>query len=89
MGEKKRVKMTCWNPDCGREYSLLREFKGQPLLFVKCPFCMKEGVVDLAPWRSKLWEITQGEGGYMLETLDLPDVLPTRKPKEEDEQEQE
>lgn len=87
MGEKKRVKLKCWNSECGRTYTLLREFKGQPILFVRCPFCLEEGEVDLAPWRSETWEIYQGEGeaGFALETLDLPDVLPTRARREEGE----
>jgi hypothetical protein len=85
MDNKKRVKLKCWNVGCGREYSLLREFKGQPKLFVACPFCNQEGVVDLAPWRSPLMEIYGGDqpNVYTLETLNLPEVLPTAPPAED------
>jgi hypothetical protein len=84
MATEKRVKLKCWN--CEREYRLLREFKGQPKLFVACPFCGSEGVVDLAPWRSPTVEIYGGDQShvYTLETLDLPAVLPTA-PRADDE----
>lgn len=86
MSNSKRIRLKCWNAACGREYTLLREFEGQPQLFVACPYCLSEGVVDLAPWRSKTVEIYQGESGqgFTLETLDLPAVLPTRGPAEEE-----
>ena len=82
---KKRLKFKCWNHECEKTYSLLREIgEGNPTLWVACPFCGEEGVVDLAPHRKKLDKIyrkdlpqntTVGETVY-----DLPDILPT-KPK--------
>lgn len=76
---EKRIKFRCWN--CQREYSLLKQIQGEPKLFVECPFCGAEGVVDLAKWRTDTITLVRGkeEGipGYS-----LPDVLPTR-PREE------
>ena len=80
--DKKRVAIHCWNrPECGREYSLLATFAAdQPLLLVACPFCGQEAEVDLAPYRSPVWNRYAGEGGeaYTLAALTQPDVLPSR-----------
>jgi hypothetical protein len=73
---KKRLKFKCWN--CEREYSLTRDLQGQPRLIVECPFCEREAVVDLAPYRSEAVGVYKGEaesGGA--ETITLPDVIPT------------
>ncbi len=75
---QKRIKFKCWN--CEREYSLLRELEGQPKLFVACPFCEAEGVVDLAPYRSEVVEIYKSaanDAQFVGAGLILPAVLPT------------
>ena len=80
-----RLKFKCWNQDCGREYSLLREVQGQPKLLVQCPFCDAEAEVDLAPCRSPVTPVYKGidpPAEPLAETLLLPDVLPTT-PREE------
>lgn len=80
MSDIKRVDITCWN--CKREYSLLREFKGQPTLNVHCPFCDKAGVVQLAPYESPVKDIYASEDAepFTLRALALPDVLPSEAP---------
>lgn len=77
MSTQKRLKFECWN--CKRTYSLLREVQGQPKLVVACPFCEEEAVVDLAPYRSQVVQIQQGDEGITAELLQLPDVLPTAR----------
>ena len=75
---EKRVKLLCWN--CKQEYSLLKELQGSPRLFVECPFCEREGVVDLAPYRSEVIDVmaaAESPGKIVGQTLDLPPVLPT------------
>ena len=80
--DKKRIAIHCWNrPACGREYSLLATFAAdQPLLLVAGPFCGQEAEIDLAPYRSPVWNRHAGEGqpGYTLAVLALPDVLTSR-----------
>jgi len=76
---KKRQKFECWN--CGKKYSLLREVHRAQKLYVACPFCHEEGVVDLLPHRKpKPVEVFRGAGeDPELFNLDLPEVLPTEK----------
>lgn len=85
MTVEKRIKLKCWH--CGREYTLYKELdvEEKPKLVVQCPFCEREGVVDLAPWRSELMDVYKGfepDAPSVGETLDLPDVLPTREREE-------
>ena len=78
---EKRLEFKCWN--CQKTYSLLRKIEaGKPQLWVACPFCGKEAVVDLDPYRKPVdtiyrqdspQNITVGETVY-----DLPDILPTQ-----------
>jgi len=78
---KKRLEFECWN--CHKTYTLQREIgEGNPILSVACPYCHKEAIVDLDPYRKKVEPIfkdaspqtnTGGETAY-----DLPDVLPTQ-----------
>ncbi len=79
---EKRLEFKCWN--CEKSYSLLREIEeGNPELWVACPFCHKEGIVDLAPYPRKNVDtiyrsdspqnITVGQTVY-----ELPDILPTQ-----------
>lgn len=82
---EKRVKLLCWH--CGRDYTLLRELHGQPRLLVECPYCEREAVADLAPYRTEVVEVQAGEepaGEVGVGTLYLPSVLPTRAMDEEE-----
>jgi len=78
---KKRLEFTCWN--CKKTYSLLREIgEGNPILWVACPFCGEEGMVDLDPFRKKIDKIyrtNSPQNAAAGETVyDLPDILPTQ-----------
>lgn len=74
---EKRIKFRCWNKECRREYSLLKQIQGEPKLLVECPFCGAEGVVDLARWRTDTTAVMRGGEGD-IPGFRLPDVLPTR-----------
>jgi DNA-directed RNA polymerase subunit RPC12/RpoP len=78
---KKRLTFQCWN--CSKTYTLLREITSEQKLFVACPYCNAEAVVDLLPFRkiSVFKDLGSGEQEIGPE-LQLPDVLPT-KPREE------
>jgi len=81
MGE--RFTFECWN--CNRNYTLFREITEEQTLIVACPFCGKEGVVALDPYRRpKPIDVHKGVGGESsleIDELDLPDILPTQKPE--------
>ncbi len=81
---KTRLSFKCWNAECRREYSLLRDLQGLPKLFVTCPFCEKEGVVDLDPFRENRVEVFKGDKSdksHIGEALNLPDTIPTMPPE--------
>ena len=75
---KKRFKFQCWN--CDKTYTLHRRITKDMTLFVACPYCEKEAVVDLKPYHKKKKEVLRsGDGGEQdlgLE-LQLPETLPT------------
>jgi DNA-directed RNA polymerase subunit RPC12/RpoP len=80
----KRLKFKCWN--CPKTYTLLRETKDQQKLFVACPYCNAEAVVDLTPYPKKpisiLKNLSSGlEQSLLGSELDLPETLPTQKPE--------
>ena len=79
MENKKRITVHCWNPDCPHpEYSWLATFDGQPVLYISCPFCRAEAVIDLAPFTTTVRQTMAGEGdAFALQTLNLPDVVPS------------
>ena len=81
----KRLKLQCWN--CPKTYFEILEITDQQEVIVKCPYCRAEAVVDLRPYyRKKIVTVMRhidlrtpsSEGN---EELNLPDVLPTRKPE--------
>ena len=79
---KERLKFLCWN--CDREYSMTREIAGKPELIVACPFCEKEAVVDLAPYRTKVTPVYRGAEQTISaagEAYNLPPVIPSTQPK--------
>ena len=78
---EKRLEFECWH--CQKTYSLLRKIEeGQPILWVACPFCHKEAVVDLDPHRKKVDKIHRDDGSPQVSgdemVYDLPKVLPTQ-----------
>lgn len=69
--------------ECNRTYTLLREIiSDMQTVQVACPFCHHEAVVDFAPVLKKNKEVMRGQQPEkeIDEALDLPAVLPTRKP---------
>lgn len=85
MDNTKRVKIACHQ--CGRDFSLLREFDGRPTFHLPCPFCGATNVVDLDPYRTQVHDIYAGNDAppLTLEFLNLPDVLPGRAPRPDEE----
>ncbi len=79
---KKRLKFLCCY--CDREYSMTREITGKPTLLVACPFCEKEAVVDLDPYRKNTTSIFKSVDApdKAIEAYDFPAVLPTSAPME-------
>ena len=77
---KKRIAFECWK--CRREYTLFKEITNQQELIVGCPFCNKEAVVTLEPYRKKIITVLKGDPdgeqaiGYEYQ---FPDVIPTQK----------
>ena len=78
MGE--RFTFECWN--CNRNYTLFREITEEQTLIVACPFCGKEGVVDLAPFRKKVKSVMREKENKqeLGEEWVLPEVLTTKGP---------
>jgi DNA-directed RNA polymerase subunit RPC12/RpoP len=80
---KKRLTFKCWN--CQKTYSLLREVEGKPKLAVACPYCRKDGTVDLDPYRQdkvELFREDKSEKTNLGSTLQLPKVVPTSPPED-------
>lgn len=90
MTDKKRITIRCWNgPTCGREYSWLATFSGEPTLFIACPFCGAEATVPLDPFLPPETHVyggdartattpAAGERRYTFDRLALPDVVPSQ-----------
>jgi hypothetical protein len=78
---KKRLDFKCWN--CQKTYTLQREIgEGNPILWVACPYCYKEAMVNLDPFRKPVDTISRGDSPQIITIGDtvyeLPDVLPTQ-----------
>ena len=82
---KKRQTFKCWN--CHRKYSLLKELSEKRKLFIACPFCMQDAIVNLTPYEKPTIN-TYKSGDHTGESeaveLELPEVLLTEKPPGED-----
>ena len=77
---KKRLEFQCWN--CKKTYTLFREISDEQILFVACPFCNKEGVVDLKPFRKEKKSVLRGDSDnkQIIDIeLQLPKILPTKQ----------
>ena len=80
---KKRFVFKCWN--CGKNYSLFKEISEEQELIVECPYCNKEAVVMLEPFKKKTTVVMRDVGdedpaiGY---EYDFPEVIPTQQPEE-------
>jgi len=81
-----RYSFRCWNNQCEETYSLLRDINDLSKLVVACPFCDAEAVADLAPHRTKSISIMRGDSKEGEETLDLTEIIPTRKKTADDDE---
>ena len=82
---EKRLKFKCWNRECQRDYSLFLELEGRPKLTVQCPFCEKDGIVDLDPYRKNVDEVFRTDSSDKKSigtTFDFPEVIPTTQPEQ-------
>lgn len=80
---EKRLPFTCWH--CSRDYSLLLEIEGWPKLVVECPYCGKEGIADLDPYRDQRIEVFRNNNAEKInagDELKLPDKIPTTPPED-------
>lgn len=76
MSDRKRITVDCWS--CRRHYSWLATFDGAAELYIACPFCGVEAVVQLAPYVSPERIIAAGDGpAFTLQSLNLPDLVPS------------
>ena len=52
---------------------------------VACPYCHKEGIVDLRNYEDQLIPTQRGESTKSQETnvLNLPEIIPTEEPQED------
>jgi NAD-dependent SIR2 family protein deacetylase len=78
----KRFKFQCWN--CPKTYYRSLEITNQQEIIVSCPYCNADAVVNLRPYGKELKTLTVMRGEKKdkrnEEDLQLPDILPTRKP---------
>jgi len=66
--EQRRI-FECWN--CKRNYSLLHEITGELQLDIKCPYCYKEGKVNLNHYLESSAEVLRSAPPYLVtETVD-------------------
>lgn len=78
-----RLTFKCWN--CDSTFQLTRELAGQPRLLIDCPYCAARCVYDLDHYRDSKTEVLRGtEIDLEKETLNLPEVIVTTEPSEED-----
>jgi hypothetical protein len=77
---KKRLTLQCWN--CPKTYFQTLETSDQKQVIVSCPYCSAEAVIDLNPYCRKTKTVMRGESNDKQneEELQLPDILPTKKP---------
>lgn len=75
-----KLKFQCWN--CPRTYSVDCEITNEKKLFVRCPYCQAEGVVDLRPYDLRQTEVMRrdDESERILgDEQGLPEILPTQE----------
>ncbi|MGD9209435.1 MAG: hypothetical protein PVI90_01600 [Desulfobacteraceae bacterium] len=75
--EQRRI-FRCWN--CRRNFSLSRELEGQLQIEIVCPFCYKEGLVNLNNYLEPCVEAFNTASTHNTQTyhsLNLPEVIHT------------
>jgi hypothetical protein len=74
-----RLTFRCWS--CLREYEMTREIDGKPTILVACPYCEKEAVAVLNPYRDKttlLYNSPDAPATPEVATYTFPAVIPTQ-----------
>jgi DNA-directed RNA polymerase subunit RPC12/RpoP len=77
MKAKKRHTFQCWN--CGKTYTLKPAITETQKWIVACPYCLKEAVVRLQPYKKSKppFIFTTGTDEPFPEEDELPAVIPT------------
>ena len=74
----KKLNFQCWN--CPRTYSVDYKITKEQKLFVRCPYCKAEGVVDLRPYDLRKAEVIRGDDDLLPgDEQGLPEILPTQE----------
>ena len=76
----KKLKFQCWN--CPKIYNVSCEITKEQKLFVQCPYCKAEGVVDLRPYDLRKTEVVRGDDEseqFLGDEQGLPEILPTQE----------
>ena len=79
---KQRLKFKCWS--CQRDYSLLIDLEGRPKLALECPYCGKDGIVDLNIFRQdsvEVFKTLSPEKESLGAAFAFPDVILTTQPE--------
>ena len=79
-----RLTFKCWN--CDQTFQLTRDISNNPRALIDCPYCGKRSVYDFNLYRDSKSEVLKDGSEIDMEKviLDLPEVIDTFKPKEED-----
>ena len=78
--KKLRLEFRCWN--CDKTYHMTRQIDDEPTLIVACPYCEKEGVVNLDPYHSPTIIVQRGDKpATSADGYNFPAVIPTAQPK--------
>ena len=75
---KQRHIFRCWN--CRRNFSLSHKLEGQLQLAIVCPFCYKDGVVNLHNYLDgcvEAYNTTLAHHTHTYDSLNLPEVIHT------------
>lgn len=77
---KKRLTFKCW--ECKRTYTLFCEITDEQKITVGCPYCNKEAVVDLKPFRREKKTVLRAQSDHEQSIgfeLQLPEIINTRQ----------
>lgn len=74
---RKELTFQCWN--CAKTYSKTMELTAQEKVFVSCPYCRLDAVVDLSQFTDTKKVIIRGDDEGQNWWDSLPEFLSTRK----------
>ena len=80
-----RLKYQCWN--CKKTYTLYKEIEKGTKVRVACPYCHKEGIVDLRKYEDQFISTQKGTSPESQEKtiLNLPEIISTEEFQEDQE----